>query len=124
MGMIGHVTQIPQSTLYRWLGAWRAEPLWHPWRQEAHSEHMHIFTDAEEKALGELIVANYLIPGRLRTDAKFREIALQAFLTKHRESDHVPEFNCSDGFTTHLRCAMLSARVDHTTNAVRIAILA
>jgi hypothetical protein len=98
MGVIGHTTQIPQSTLYRWLGAWRADPLWRPWRSEAHSEHTRIFTDAEEKALGEFIIANYLIPGRLFTDAEFREIALQAFLTKHRESDHVPEFNCSDGF--------------------------
>jgi hypothetical protein len=98
LGKIGHETQIPQSTLYRWHKTWRTDQSWRPWREQAHAEHQRIFTKEEEEAIREFIVTNYLIPARLFTNQEFREVAVDAFLTKYRDCGRVPEFNCSDGF--------------------------
>jgi hypothetical protein len=114
MGKVGHETQIPQSTLDRWYKAWRADHDWRPWRLQAHAEHECIFTNEEEQAIREFIVANYLIPGRLFTNAEFREVAMDAFLTKFRDRDQVPQFNCSDGFLHSFKERILfSSRRSH-----------
>jgi hypothetical protein len=99
MGSIGHETKIPQTTLYRWHVMWRTDPGWRPWgRKTREADPRRIFSEGEETALREFIIANYVVPGALFTNADFQRIAIEAYLTKHRDSENPPPFNCSKGF--------------------------
>jgi hypothetical protein len=48
--------------------------------------------------MSDFITQNYLLQGRLFTDATFREVAIQGYLEKHQEDESAREFNCSAGF--------------------------
>jgi hypothetical protein len=99
MGSIGHETKIPQATLYRWHKNWQNDRDWRPWGRKTHEDPpRRIFSDEEETALREFIIANYVTPGTLFTDDDFRRIAMNAFLLKHKDSEKPPPFNCSKGF--------------------------
>lgn len=103
---LSNETGIPYSTLSRWHHALckntRFNPLEKKWGQ-----HHRIFSDAEEDAIADYIVENFIIPGYHFTDADFRDIAMQAYREKYytflnsddpEERKKAKNFNCSDGF--------------------------
>jgi hypothetical protein len=49
-----------------------------------HRTHHRIFIDAEEQTIAHHISANWLLAGRLFTDASFVEIVTAAFLEKYK----------------------------------------
>ena len=62
-----------------------------------------ISEEVEKKGMGlnaiaDYIIENYFKPGFLFKDADFRHLAMQAFLEKHKDSELVPDFQCSPGF--------------------------
>jgi hypothetical protein len=98
IGKIGHGTKIPQITLCRWCHTWKGFPAWRPWPVDDRDRHLRIFRAEEEPVIREFIITNYVIPGTLFTNNDFRRIAMEAFLTKHAESEKLPEFSCSNNF--------------------------
>jgi hypothetical protein len=47
----------------------RTEVRGNPWKSEVYGVYHRIFTDLEEKTIADLIADNYLVHGRLLTDA-------------------------------------------------------
>ena len=89
---------IPKSTVDRWYNTYQLDPDWRPYFNENHGLHNRIFTDEQEKAIADYIRENYIQQGILFTDQDFVNLAMQAFLTIHRNNEHPPEFNVSAGF--------------------------
>jgi hypothetical protein len=58
-----------------------------------HRTHYRIFIDAEEQAIADHISANWLLAGRLFTDASFLTIVTAAFLKKYKGTE--PAWNSS-----------------------------
>jgi hypothetical protein len=77
---------IPHQRLYSWKQKWAKNPNWRPWNSQGRGEHHPISTPEEECAISNHIVDSYITPGLLFTDATFAEIAVQAFLEKHKDS--------------------------------------
>jgi hypothetical protein len=89
---------IPPQRLYDWKARWMQDPEWRPWLYTLRGEHHRVFSDAEERAIADYIVQNYLVPGALFTDSTFREIAMTAYLEKSDDDQARKQFNCSPGF--------------------------
>ena len=89
---------IPASTVSNWYKHYQNDPKWRPYIGTSHGLHHRIFTDAEKQAILEVINETFIKPGKLFTDAMFIEIAMTAFLKKHRNVEKPPDFNVSEHF--------------------------
>ena len=91
-------TGVPERTLRNWYKRSKLEKNWRPYNPHSRAEHFRVFSDEEENAIADYIIENYFKPGFLFQDADFRHLAMQAFLEKHKDSELVPDFQCSPGF--------------------------
>jgi hypothetical protein len=91
----------PHQRLYAWKQSWNQDPTWPPWHFEVHGAHHHIFSDEEERAISDHLSENYLLHGRLFTNAMFVQIATTAWLEKYRQTELPFEFQCSAGFIAY-----------------------
>ena len=104
---------IPKSTIYFWRQKWRDNQSWRPTNQ-VHGDHHRIFTDLEEQAISEYIFENFLLVNRLFTNEDFKQLIMDAFLNKHRETENPPEFQVSEGFIQDFKKRnMFSSRRTH-----------
>jgi hypothetical protein len=112
---IGGETRIPRATLYLWHKKFVTNNQWRPYDQSVHGTFHRIFTDEEEAALKEYVVANYILPGNPFCDEDFPPIAMGAFLEKHAgNKGPIPEFNCSNGFISDFKTRNhISSRIAH-----------
>jgi hypothetical protein len=94
---IGQLMGIPFQRLYDWRARWAQDPDWRPWVYTLRGDHHRVFSDAEERAIADYIIDNYLVPGVLFTDSTFRDIAMTAYLQKDDDQMR-KQFNCSPGF--------------------------
>ena len=91
-------TGVPERTLRNWYKRSKLEKNWRPYNPHSRAEHFRVFSDEGENAIADYIIENYFKPGFLFQDADFRHLAMQAFLEKHKDSELVPDFQCSPGF--------------------------
>ena len=104
---------IPKSTIYFWKQKWTRNNSWRP-TNRAHGEHHRIFTDLEEQAISEYIFENYILVNRVFTNEDFKQLIMEAFLNKHKDTDEPPEFQVSEGFIQDFkRRNLFSSRRTH-----------
>ncbi len=89
---------IPIQTVSDWYKQYQNDPEWRPYLGKYHGLHHRIFTDAEEESIKNYIMENFVKPGKLFTNADFRDIAMNAFLEKHKDSETIPDFQISNQF--------------------------
>jgi hypothetical protein len=107
-------TVMTLQRIYDWRRQWTLDPSWRPYNHAFRGRHHRIFTVAEEKHIANYVVVNYLLPDHLLTDATFRQIAIQAFLEKHKDDNEQPLFQCSPRFITGFKAQhKLSSRRAH-----------
>jgi hypothetical protein len=95
---VQNLTGIPETNLRRWRRLIAEDPEWQPWHTQ-HGEHRRVFSALEETAIVPFIVDKCISQGLIFTDADFREVAMNAFLSKYSPSkDLPPPFQCSAGF--------------------------
>ena len=89
---------IPKRTVSNWYKQYQNGPNLRPYSTINRSLSHHLFTDKEERNITEFIKENFTKRGQLFTDTQFRELAMSAFLFKHRDEDQIPNFMVSDHF--------------------------
>ena len=89
---------IPKRTVSNWYKQYQNDPNLRPYSTINRSLSHHLFTDKEERNITEFIKENFTKRGQLFTDTQFRELAMSAFLFKHRDEDQIPDFMVSDHF--------------------------
>jgi hypothetical protein len=87
--------RIPKSVIHHWKSQWTNDPAWRPWNTDAHGTANRIFTDEQEAELLDVILSQYIAPGKQFVASTFRELA-QAFYV--RIGGNPDEFKCSDHF--------------------------
>ena len=91
---------VPKATIYRWKDKWTKNPEWRPWKSDKRLQNR-TFSDSEEQCISDYIMKNYIEAGILFTNQDFKQIAIDAWLEKHKDKKHpVPQFEASDGFVT------------------------
>jgi hypothetical protein len=104
-------------------GALVTKSHWQPWDKEIHGKHHRVFSDAEEAGLADVIVNEFIVPGKQFIGATFRELALAAYTSTERDpsafkySQHfISDFKRRHGFISrrfHIRhCNQHSNRGD------------
>ena len=94
---IAKKTNFKERTLYQWKEELRKNPDFSPLRSQC-GQHRRIFTDDEENSIAEYIITEYIKKGILFTDADFKELIMDAFLEKYKDSEEIPDFQASNGF--------------------------
>ena len=72
---------VSKSTLYEWLAHYKENTEWRPYKTYR-SISKRLFTDAEEDAITDYIIAVYIAAGKYFGDDEFRDVATEAWLRK------------------------------------------
>ena len=86
----------PLSTVYRWRKKLQECPEFHP--LSPRSAPNRIFSEEEESSIAAMIRGEFLTKGLLFTDAEFRALIMDQYLSKYRDAEEAPSFQCSNGF--------------------------
>jgi hypothetical protein len=90
---VNSITWMPETNLRRWQKMLQRDPMWHPWQAYAGRQKRIFWKDA---ALATFVRDNCITTGLILPDSDFCEIAMNAFLSKHRDSSaEIPMLQCS-----------------------------
>ena len=86
----------PISTIYRWRKRLQECAEFDPLSPRPAPNR--IFTQEEESFIAAMIRGEFLTKGLLFTDAEFRALIMDQYLSKYRDVEDAPSFQCSNGF--------------------------
>jgi hypothetical protein len=81
--------------LYEWKAHRSQDSTWPPWDKDIRERHHRVFSDAEEAALPDLIVNEFIVPGKQFIGATFRKLALADDMSSGRDPS---AFKCFQHF--------------------------
>ncbi|KAH0789070.1 hypothetical protein GPJ56_007007 [Histomonas meleagridis] len=85
---LSQISEIPESTLKYWRKKMELNNKWRPWDNNHGISHR-IFTNEEETAIEDYIIANFLSQGLYFNDEDFIDIAYQAYLEKYTNEEMI-----------------------------------
>ena len=111
---ISRETSIPLKTISNWYKQYQSNQDWRPYSTLNRSLAQRIFTNEEENNMVEFIKDNFITPGKLFTDALFRELAMSLYLFKYKDIEQMPNFMVSDHFIHDFKQRNhISSRIAH-----------
>ena len=96
MKQIESATGVSYNTLKDWRRNVIVDPKFTPCHQQTRPK-KRIFTIEEEENIAQFIKDEVIRPGYFFSDQVFRELIINAYLEKYRDSENIKYFNASDG---------------------------
>jgi hypothetical protein len=110
--------KLPPSVLYDWKTQWEKNSSWRPWNVEVHGMANRIFSDEQEQQLVDIILSEYIGPGKQFTASTFREVSQEFYASLGGNPD---EFRWSDHFIANFKSRhRFSSRRFHLRRRSRI----
>ena len=97
MKQIETATGVSYNTLKDWRRKVIADANYTPYHKQTRPKRR-IFTIEEEENIAQFIKDEVIRPGYFFSDQDFRELIINAYLEKYRDSENIKYFNASDGY--------------------------